>query len=253
MVSDEALWAVAKNAIRHWDEADMHFRAQRFASAAASAVYSVEEGGKLQFLTATGEPLNDFVKRNHTMKALLLGGLVFVSAVLTYLVRWSPIMQKDWMPGSGLTAEQQKDVDADHEISAFAGRLNQGEFPDAGERSKVWMEAVVQVLMRKGIDKDIKTQAENFQKLRLLATYVDIDKGTGLARGPDLVDEKGAQAVCNYAALQLLIMLISNHKRLPGLEAYLEEALHSDRVGAAFASSIRDSVIRIFTPPSKPR
>jgi AbiV len=251
MVSDEALWTVAKNAIRHWDEADMHFRAQRFASAAASAVYSVEEGGKLQFLTATGEPLNNFVERSHPMKALFLGGLVFVSAWLKYHALWQSILKENCGPDFGLTAEQQEDVDANFEISAFADRLTRGELQDTAERLKVWQEAVLQTLTRKGAVQDVVNQAKNFQKLRLLATYVDVDKETGRATGPDLIDEKAAQTACNYAALQLTLMLISNHERLSGLETYLEDALHSDRVGAPFALDIRETVQRIFTPQSK--
>ena len=51
-VTDEALWAVAKNALRHLIEANANWRAQRFASALVSAVFAIEEAGKLSLLAS---------------------------------------------------------------------------------------------------------------------------------------------------------------------------------------------------------
>lgn len=42
--SDAVLSAIARNALRHLLEADDHFKHQRYASALASAIFSIETG-----------------------------------------------------------------------------------------------------------------------------------------------------------------------------------------------------------------
>jgi AbiV family abortive infection protein len=66
-ITDEALWAITKNAVRHLVEANQHHNGGRFASALASAVYSIEETGKLSFLTTHGKSPKAKRHATHTM------------------------------------------------------------------------------------------------------------------------------------------------------------------------------------------
>jgi len=76
-VSDAALKAVAANSVRHLLEADQHYKARRYPSATASAVLSIEEAGKLSFITAHESVPKEKRHVAHAMLFVALGHFNF--------------------------------------------------------------------------------------------------------------------------------------------------------------------------------
>src|ERR1035438_5816630 len=103
-VTDEAVWAVAKNAARHLVEANQHYSGKRFASAVASAVYAVEETGKLSFLVTGGESPK---KKRHVAHTILFVAFARIIGNWNWTREWAGILRSGLAPDVVLTEQQQ--------------------------------------------------------------------------------------------------------------------------------------------------
>ncbi len=104
-VTDEAVWAVAKNAARHLVEANQHYAAKRFASAVASAVYAVEETGKMSFLVTGGESPKG---KRHAAHAMLFFALAKIIVNWNWTREWAVILRSGLAPGVVVSEQQQR-------------------------------------------------------------------------------------------------------------------------------------------------
>jgi hypothetical protein len=212
-ITDAALCAVARNSMRHFVEADEHFKKQRFASALASAVFSIEETGKLYFLAFGGGPKI----QTHRTKQMLFILLLTVLEGMGWWSHWRTML-KDGLPADTVLSEQQlKDI-ADHpEIAAFVEALGAGQLTDPKQRLDTFIQAVIKKEQRDGTaDRWRPFWEGQLHKIRLQATYVDVSDTGEPVSDPSMITAESAEFLC-AGALGLLTLSFSVMKsRLSG-------------------------------------
>jgi hypothetical protein len=222
-VSDAALWAVAQNSIRHLTEADDHFKKQRYASAFASAVLSIEEAGKANFLLATGKQAE---KNSHRVNQLVFIGLLYVLTGLPKDAQWQTILKEGLQADAALSAEQQQTIAEHPEFGEWIDRLRAGELTDTQERVNAWAQAALAQHNRDGTADRWRPMYEGlFHKLRLKATYVDVGEDGEVKSGPSMIQADNAELLC-FGALGLLYVTLGiTLKARPGLSSRAAECL----------------------------
>jgi AbiV len=207
-VSDASLRAIAVNAVRHLLEADQHYKAGRFPSATTSAVLSIEEAGKLSFLTAHG--FVPKVKR-HAAHAMLFLGLLKALGSWGWTADWAKIIRGEADPADlGLTAQQQQDIAAHPELAEFVRRVEAGELSDLAERNQALGAAVVAKERREGTFQPWDSLfANGLQAIRLKATYVDVTEAGDVQTDVNtFADESMAKFMCTGAVSFLVVALL---------------------------------------------
>jgi hypothetical protein len=245
-VTDEALWAVAKNAIRHLIEANEHYKGQRAASALASAVFAVEETGKMSLLAFHGETPKT---KKHAAQAILFYALIRVAS-WGWTWEWAKLLQNA-LGGDVILSEQQQRIVAEHPEFAELVRLIQaGELKNLGERQQAFANAIVAKDKRDGTEERWRPLLESgLQKFRLRATYVDV-KETGVS-SPESIQLEEASAMCSLACalLSLLLSMLLLSGRLTMHKNELVSLFPDDLIGLkeintfmqAFQSSASDA------------
>jgi hypothetical protein len=236
-ISDAALCAVARNSIRHLVEADEHFKKQRFASALASAVFSIEEYGKLYFVALTGKG-----NQPHRMKQIIF--VVMLRFVISH-GWWSHwrAMLKDGLGDAVLSEQQQKDI-ADHpEIGAFVEALRAGKFTDPQQRLDAFVQAVIQKERRDGTTSFWQPFLEGqLNKVRMRATYVDVSDAGEPVSDPSTISAENAAFLCAGAFGLLTISYGIMRPRLTGLAEEFEKIILADDLTG------QDTVRQIIQP-----
>jgi AbiV len=231
-VTDEAVWAVAKNASRHLVEANQHYTGKRFASAVASAVYAIEETGKLSFLATGSESVTS---KKHAAHTLSFFALLKVAANWNWTWEWAQILRNGLSPDAALTEQQQRTMAEHPEYAELVGRLQMGKLSTLEERTQAFAHAMVAKEERDGTAKQWKPMFEKgLQQDRLRATYVDISE-SGFS-SPEATNPDRASSLCWLGfAMLCLILTITIYTR-PSLLSYRAELEHmfpDDLIGTA--------------------
>lgn len=230
-VTDEAVWAVAKNAARHLVEANQHYSGKRFASAVASAVYAVEETGKLSFLVTGGESPK---KKRHVAHTILFVAFARIIGNWNWTREWAGILRSGLAPDVVLTEQQQCTMAEHPEFAAIVEQLRAGNLSTLEERTQAFASAMVPKEERDGTTEKWKPLFEQgLQRVRLRATYVDITE-SGF-NGPGTIDPDEANLLCCLAlALLVLVVLVAVLAGpLKNYEAEIEHLLPDDLIGSA--------------------
>jgi AbiV family abortive infection protein len=225
-VSDAALEAVARNALRHFIEADEHFKKQRFASAFASAIFSIEETGKLISLAVTGVR-----KQTHREKQLMFIALLKFVTSTNWWSHWRAMLKDGITADTVLSEQQLKDI-ADHpEMASYVEALKAGKLTDPKERFDAFIKAVTEKEKRDGTTDRWRPLFEGqLHKLRLQATYVDIsDKGEPVSE-PSTIDAGTAEFLCAGALGLLTVSLMLLKSRLTCVKDEFETLVTGEEV-----------------------
>ncbi len=230
-VTDEALWAVAKNAARHLIEANQHYRGTRFASAVASAVYAIEETGKMSYLVTWGESPKS---KRHAAHTMLFFALLKVVENWKSNWEWVQILRSGLAPDAVLTEQQQRTMAAHPEYAEIVEQLRAGKLSTLEERTQAFASAMVTKEERDGTTEKWKPLFEKgLQQQRLRATYVDITESgfnSPEATGPD-----EASMLC-WLALAMLFLIFTMALvagRLENYKAEIEKLWPDDLIGSA--------------------
>jgi hypothetical protein len=237
-ISDAALCAVARNSIRHLVEADEHFKKQRFASALASAVFSIEECGKLYFVALTGKG-----NQPHKMKQIFFVAMLKVFMGLGSLSQWRTMLKEGLTADAVLSEEQLKNIAEHPEIGAFVEALRAGQLTNPQERLNAFAHAMTQKEQRDGTTARWMPLFEGaLHKLRMLATYVDIaDSGEPIS-DPSVIEASNAEFLCAGALGLLTISFGLMWERLSSLtDEFKQLTLTDDLTG-------RDTVEKVGQP-----
>jgi hypothetical protein len=223
-ISDAALCAVARNSIRHFLEADEHFKKQRFASALASAVFSIEESGKLYFVALTGKG-----NQPHRVKQIIFVAMLKVLMGLGFWSPWREILKYGLTADAVLSEEQLKNI-ADHpEIAAFVEALRAGQLTDQQQRCDTFIQAVIQKEQRDGTTDRWRPLIEGqLHKLRLRATYVDVSDAGEAVSDPSIFDADSTEFLCAGALGLLTISYAILRPRLVGIAEEFEKMILAD-------------------------
>jgi hypothetical protein len=221
--SDAALKAVAANAVRHLLEADQHYKARRYPSSTASAVLSIEEAGKLSFITAHGSVPKE---KRHAAHAMLFVALLKGLGQWNWYAEWTKIVHGEVdLTHLGLTTRQQQDVIVHPELAEFVRRLQAGELADSTERLNTWAAAVIAKEQREGTFKHWESLfTHGLQTIRLKATYVDLTPSGDIQTDLNTIDEDFAKFMCTGAVgfLVLALMLAAYTRKSLELRDLLE-------------------------------
>jgi hypothetical protein len=242
-ISDAALCAVARNSIRHLVEADDHFKKQRFASALASAVFSIEECGKLYFVALTGKG-----NQPHRLKQIFFVAMLKVLMGLGSLSKWQPIL-KDGLPADAvLSEEQQKDIAEHPEIGTFVEELRAGRLTDPQERLAAFAQAVTKKEQRDGTTARWMPFFEGaLHKLRMQATYVDIADSGEQKSDPSMIEASNAKFLCAGALGLLTISFGLMWERLSSLtDEFKQLTLTDDLTGQDTVRQVMQPIINAY-------
>lgn len=204
--ADAALLAIARNAIRHLIEADDHFKHQRYASALASAVFSIEESGKLGFVRATGKSGKNAT--NHKLKQLPFLLMLKFAENFGWMAQWQRILKEGLDPIASLTEQQEKFITEHPEFSEFIKRLRDGELTKKEDRMEAFAQAQSAKEKRDGtFDRWLPLFKGELNKLRFQATYVDIDDVGEVIADPSLLTAEQAEGMCAGALILLALSI----------------------------------------------
>ena len=120
-----ALMAIARNAARHLVEANQHYSGQRYPSALTSAIFAIEETGKLAIHSVGGEPPKS--NQRHARHAILFYAMARMAEDLPSMLEWQPILRNGWTPETTLTERQQRALAEHPEYADILRRLQAGE------------------------------------------------------------------------------------------------------------------------------
>jgi hypothetical protein len=237
-VTDEALWAVAKNAARHLIEANQHYSGKRSASSVASAVYAIEETGKMAFLNARGEsPKN----KKHATHAMLFWALL--KAATSWTWEWARILRGGLTPDVVLTEQQLRTMAEHPEYAAIVEQLRAGKLSTLEERTQAFTAAMLAKEERDGTTAVWKPRFEKgLQNERLRATYVDITE-SGFT-SPEAINADQANALCwaAYAMLWLILAMVFVGGRLQSYKGEIEHLLPDELIGSADIARILEAL-----------
>jgi hypothetical protein len=220
-VTNEAVWAVAKNAARHLIEANQHYKGQRFASALVSAVYAVEETGKMSFLITRGESPKS---KRHAAHSIVFFALAKIITDWKWTWEWARILRGGLTPDIVLSDQQQRTMAEHPEYAEIVQQLRAGKLSTLEERTKAFTAAMVAKEERDGTTAQWKPLFEQgLQQDRLLATYVDVTE-FGF-NNPETTDPDKASALC-WLALALLILVVAMAVISGPLKDYKAEIEH---------------------------
>jgi hypothetical protein len=239
-VTDEALWAVAKNAARHLIEANQHHGAKRFASAVPSAVYAIEETGKMAYLHTWGESPKSKRHATHTM---LFFALLKAASSWKWTWEWARILRGGLTPDVVLTEQQLRTMAEHPEYAAIVEQLRAGKLSTLEERTQAFAAAMVAKEERDGTTAEWKPRFEKgLQNERLRATYVDITE-SGFS-SPEAINADQASALCwlANAMLWLILVLALFGGRLKSYGGEIEHLLPDDLIGAADLARILEAL-----------
>ena len=221
VVSDSALRAVAANAARHLIEGEQHLRAGRYPSAVASAILSAEETGKIAVLLSGDAPK----KHKHAIHGF------FVMSMLSWLeghnarAAWAKLIDKS-TPVQSLSPEDLEVIRREPEHAELIRRVESGEFKDAEQQRAAWAKAAAAKITREYSDalagranvSESRTElfTKGLQRLRLKATYVDVNSSGDLS-DPNSLTEDVAKGLCLVAGFTFasIAAIIGRHR--PGL------------------------------------
>lgn len=243
------MWAVAKNAARHLVEANQHYNGQRFASAVASAIFAIEETGKLSILVTGGEPPKS--NKRHTAHAIAFYTFSRLAEDWQWSMEWQSMLRNGWTPDITLTERQQRMM-ADHpEYAELVRRVQAGELSTVEERTQAFVIANLAKNERDGTNAKWAPIAEQgFNQRRIRATYVDVTE-SGF-NSPETTDPNEASALC-WLALGLLLLIVAvatGVGPLKGYEAEVTKLLPDEElIGAADIARF----IEAFTTARKSR
>lgn len=248
-ISDAAIRAISANAVRHLIEADQHFKAGRFPSATASAVLSIEEAGKVNYVTTHGSLPKT---RRHAAHAMVFVALLKGLSSWDKTAAWTKVVIGGARPSDvEFSPQQKKDITDNAELADFVRRAEAGELKEPTERLNTWAAADAEREKRDGKfafwDSLFK---EGLQGIRLRATYVDIAQPGEVKTDPTSVDESAASFLCTGAVGYLaLTLILANYSRNTLNLRDVAAALPDDITGWKSIYGTLHKVVPGFTDP----
>jgi hypothetical protein len=219
MTTPAALVAVACNAARHLIEANEHYNEHRYASAVSSAIFAIEETGKLAIHSVGGEAPKS--NKRHAAHALLFYALGRLSQDFQSMLEWQPILRNGWTRETTLTERQQRTLAEHPEFAKLVERMQAGELSTLAERTLEFVAALGVKADRDGTNAKWKPIVEQgLNQLRIQATYVDVTD-TGF-RTPYTITEGEAYALC-WFGLGLLLLQLAMSVNVGPLKEYKAE------------------------------
>lgn len=202
--SDKALRAIALNAARHLTEGNQHLDAGRIPSATASAILSAEELGKF-VLQMSSAPLVPLPKKPHAAHGRLLVLVVHALESSGWAAAWGRFRDEELAVGS-VDPKLVLRMKEHPEYAEFLLKLEAGELLDPAQRRSAWVSATAHQMTREiseGMagratisDKTRILLTEGLQRLRLKATFVDVDKSGEVSNDPGGISEDVARGLC---------------------------------------------------------
>lgn len=202
--SDAALRAVAANAARHLSEANQHLEAGRFPSATASAILAAEELGKFVLHISSGSIL-PLPKKLHAANARLIVTHLHVFEGAGWVAAWGRLRDED-LPIEALDPKHVQRMKEHPEYSDFLRRVAGGELVGPEERRNAWNAATAAKMTREvsgwatgNVSISASTRVlltEGLQRLRLKATYVDVDSAGDALSDPGSLSEDVPRGLC---------------------------------------------------------
>jgi hypothetical protein len=223
-ISEAALCAIARNSIRHFLDSDEHFRKQRFASALASAVFSIEECGKLYFVALTGKG-----NQTHKMKQIFFAAMLKFVVSQPWWSMWRTVVKNGLTADTVLSEGQLKDI-ADHpELAAVVEAARAGQFDDPEKRRAAFVQAAIHKEQRDGTtDRWLPVIDGLLNKLRMQATYVDVAENGEAVSDPSRFDAETTEFLCAGALGLLTISYGLMRSRLIGVEPEFKKMILAD-------------------------
>lgn len=200
-----ALVALVKNAGRHLVEANQHYAGQRYASAVASAIFAIEETGKLSLILSGADAPKS--NKRHAMHARGIYAISVLAENWHCMTEWQSILRNGWTPNSTLTELQQTMLAVHPEYSEFVRRLQAGDLLTVEERTQAFAVAIAARMERDGSNARWQPVVEQgLNQRRIRATYVDVTE-TGFT-SPEATSAEEAHALC-FLALVLMSLIFA--------------------------------------------
>jgi hypothetical protein len=204
MSNPAATLAVAKNAARHLIEANQHYRADRFASAVASAIFAIEETGKLSILVTGGKRPKS--NQRHAAHAITFYAFARLVEDWQWSMEWQRLLRTGWTPKTTLTELQQRMIAEHPEYADLVRRLQADELLTVEQRMQAFVIANLAKNERDGTNARWAPVVEQgLNQRRIRATYVDVTE-SGFS-SPETTDPNEADALC-WLALWLLAIIV---------------------------------------------
>jgi hypothetical protein len=207
-VSKDMLRALAVNATRHLTDADFHLKRSAVPSAMSSAVFAIEELGKLYYIVTMGELPPPKVRGDHRANAVIYVAMLYVAVSLPRVSEWSQILRVGYNPAVPLTEVQQQAIERHPELAQFMDQLKSGQLVDPNARVQAFGIAAAAKETRDGtFEPWLRLVKRGLQDFRLAATYVDEKKDSpGSWNDPQAVDPDVTQTL--YVSGLLFLVLV---------------------------------------------
>jgi AbiV family abortive infection protein len=200
-----ALMAIARNAARHLVEANQHYSGQRYPSALTSAIFAIEETGKLAIHSIGGEAPKS--NQRHARHAILFYAMARMAEDLPSMLEWQRILRNGWTPGTTLTERQQRALAEHPEYADIVRRMQAGELSTLAERTQAFGAAATAKAERDGtVAKWQWVIEQGLNQMRIRATYVDVTD-TGFT-SPEATSAGQASAMCWFALALFLLQIV---------------------------------------------
>lgn len=213
--SDEALRAIALNVARHLDDAFQLLGIGRTPSATASAILAAEELGKL-VLQMSSAAILPLPKKLHAAHGRLLVSLVQILENSGWETEWARFRDEDIAVAS-IEPNYVLRMKEHPEYAEFLRKVDAGELTDAHQRRSAWVEATTAKMTREitgwvagRITISNRTKillSEGLQRLRLKATFVDVDRSGEIANDPRSLCEDVPRGLC-LAVTDLFVAVV---------------------------------------------
>jgi hypothetical protein len=187
-VRDEAMRVVAMNALRLMFDSGLLFKENRFGSAQALAVLSLEETAKHMILRMGGKSNISHIAKQRR----LMGVVLFMKAYFS--IRLCADLLRDGLERNRELSEHEQGVVGHPEYGEFLNGLRDGKLRDQKSRLASFNMAFTQRIQRDGTFRFLDNiQKGEMSKLKEKGLYADVNDLTGkILNDPALVPKKDA-------------------------------------------------------------
>jgi AbiV family abortive infection protein len=238
-ISNEMMRALAGNAVRHLTDADLHLKRGNIPSAMSSAVFAIEELGKLCYISAMNDLPPPHLRRHHPTNTLIYVALLHVVHSLPRNSEWSQILREGHKADVPLTESQKQTIAKYPEFAQFMDRLKSGGLEDPTERVRAFSAAAAaRAAQEREFAPWMPLIKRGLQDFRLAATYVDQRGSPGNWNDPQTVDPDVTRTLCVSGLLFLVLVFALAEAARPGLAVRDLETFPADFTGIDVLSNL---------------